>query len=74
VARSQISVAINQAGVEAEQLHNSLRSADQDIGNKIQKLANDASEPARCCTSVDEAEQTAIRAACSKFNEASRQF
>jgi hypothetical protein len=74
VARSQVGVAINQASIEAEQLHISLQSADQDIGGKVQRLANDAADASATCSSADLDKDDALRGACVKFHDAGVKF
>jgi hypothetical protein len=68
VARGQISVAINQAGMEAEELHNSMQTADQHIGNILRELGKNASEVATHCQVSDQDDDLSV--ACSKFKEA----
>jgi hypothetical protein len=74
VARGQVGVAINQSGVEAEQLHISLQSADQDIGSKLQSLAKDAVDASSICRSANLGKNDALRDTCTKFQEAGVKF
>jgi hypothetical protein len=74
VARGQIGVAINQAGGEAEQLHVSLQTANQDIGEKIQPLIMDATDTYQRCKSTEAEQRADWHTACLKFFDAARKF
>ena len=74
VARSQIGVAINQAGVEAEQLHVALQAANRDIGTKIEPLIKNAVDINQRCQLVGSQHDADLHAACLKFFDAAGKF
>jgi uncharacterized protein (DUF2147 family) len=74
VARSQVGVAINQAGVEAEQLHVALQDANRDIGTKIGPIMKDALDINQRCKLADSRQDADIHSACLKFFDAATKF
>ena len=71
-ARGQVGLAINQAGMEAAQLHNGIQGANQEISTKIQQLLKSAVDLARYCHA--EVQGTDQHAACRRFFEAYAKF
>jgi hypothetical protein len=63
-ARGQIGVAINQGGVEAEQLHVSLQDAGHDMTAKLQPLVNSANDLIARCTSNEMKSDAGYHASC----------
>jgi len=74
VARSQVGIAITQAGIEAEQLHNSVQGANKDIGAKIQPLIKGAIDFNQRCQSDIKEQPADLHAACLKFIDAAKNF
>ena len=74
VARGQIGVAINQAAIEAEQLHSSLQSAYADIAAKIQPLVKATIEFTPLCQSAEAQQRTDLQAACLQYFVATKKF
>jgi hypothetical protein len=74
VTRSQISVAINQAGIEAQQLHNSLQNSDKDISIKIQPLIKGAVEFNQRCQPGAANRSRELDDTCLQFFDAEKNF
>lgn len=74
VARGQIGVAINQAAIEAEQLHGNLQSAYADIAAKIQPLVKATIEFTPLCQSAEAQQRTDLQAACLQYFVAVKKF
>jgi hypothetical protein len=74
VARSQVGIAINQASIEAEQLHDSLLASSRDIAAKIEPLVKDAAGFGQRCQG-DQAQQSHdLHDTCLKFLETAKKF
>ena len=81
VARSQIAVAINQAAVEAEQLHSNMQTAQSNVGSKLEPLIRNAINTTQHCQSVvtdgganSSPANRDQQSTCLKFLEAAEKF
>jgi hypothetical protein len=73
-AKGQIGVAINQGGVEAEQLHVSLQDAGRDMVAKLQPLVSSANDLIGRCTSNEMKSDAGYHAACTHLFKIGRTF
>jgi hypothetical protein len=74
VARSQVAVAINQACVEAEQLHINLQGANKEIGAQVEPLIKDAVVVKQQCQADASNRNSELQSACAKFMDAAQRF
>jgi hypothetical protein len=74
VTRGQIGVAINQGGVEAEQLYQSLQTAGQDMTGKLQPLVTSANDLIARCTSNEIKSDASFRAGCDRLFNIGKTF
>ena len=74
MARGQIFVAINQASVEAEQLHVSFQAGGRDINEKLTPLFKDVATAKQYCDSVKSVRGNDETTACTTFLEAAKQL
>lgn len=70
VARGQISAAIDQAEAEAENMHGSIQSADQEIGKKLQILSKSVADAVEQCRPYHDEQDRDLTDACSKLQDA----
>lgn len=74
LARGQMRLAINQAGMEGAQLHSGLQVANQDVGARIQALIKSAVDFNKRCQLGEEGQRADLRAACFEFFDATKKF
>lgn len=72
LARGQVGLEINNAGMEGAQLHNGIQSADQEMGAKLQPLLKSTGELGPRCHSTAEGGQ--LHFACRKYFNAAAKF
>lgn len=74
LARGQVRLAINQAGMEAAQLHSGIQGSNQEIGAQIQLLIKSAVDFSQRCQSDEAGQNVDLHAACLKFLDAAKKF